>query len=224
MLVVASLVHLAHAQQPTKLKILALHGYAQNGAILRDRSGGFRKPFKKSRFEVVYAGGQFGCTANGEDEEEADADETRRAWWRGHSGQDTYVGWGESRAQLHALWARERCDGVLGFSQGAAAAAMLCADLCASPQRPQFGIFVSGFVPRDQLAAEALLVGVSGLPSLHVCGAADELVVSGRSLALAALFTDATVVEHPGGHCLPSGSTVRKEVATWVQGAVLQQE
>ena len=35
-----------------KLKVLCLHGYAQNGAVMRDRSGGFRKPFKKSRFEL----------------------------------------------------------------------------------------------------------------------------------------------------------------------------
>ena len=36
----------------------------------------------------------------------------RRAWWRGHSGQDEYVGWGHSRAELGALWEREGFDGV----------------------------------------------------------------------------------------------------------------
>ena len=53
---------------PSKLKILCLHGYAQTGAVLRDRSGGFRKPFKKARFEMYYPDGPFGCTKDGEDE------------------------------------------------------------------------------------------------------------------------------------------------------------
>ena len=138
-----------------KLKVLCLHGYSQNGAVLRDRSGGFRKPFKKSRFELSYPDGLFGCTKDGEDEQEADADLERRAWWRGHAGQATYVGWDESHASLCELWEREQFDGIIGFSQGAAAAAMLCAEL-----KPRFGIFVAGFVPNDQAAAAVLLAGV----------------------------------------------------------------
>ena len=76
------------------------------GAVLRDRSGGFRKPFKKSRFELSYPDGLFGCTKDGEDEQEADADLERRAWWRGHAGQATYVGWDESHASLCAAMSR----------------------------------------------------------------------------------------------------------------------
>ena len=89
-----------------KLKVLCLHGYSQNGAVLRDRSGGFRKPFKKYRFELSYPDGLFGCTKDGEDEQEADADLERRAWWRGHAGQATYVGWDESHASLCAAMSR----------------------------------------------------------------------------------------------------------------------
>ena len=37
----------AWAATTPKLKVLCLHGYSQNGAVLRDHSGGFRKPFKK---------------------------------------------------------------------------------------------------------------------------------------------------------------------------------
>ena len=138
-----------------KLKVLCMHGYSQNGAVLRDRSGGFRKPFKKSRFELSYPDGLFGCTKDGEDQDEADADLERRAWWRGHAGQATYVGWDESHASMCELWEREQFDGIIGFSQGAAAAAMLCAEL-----KPRFGIFVAGFVPNDQEAAAVLLAGV----------------------------------------------------------------
>ena len=212
----------AAASNPTaaapRLKVLCMHGYSQNGAVLRDRSGGFRKPFKKSRFEMSYPDGLFGCTKDGEDQDEADADLKRRAWWRGHSGQETYVGWDESHAAMCELWERERFDGVIGFSQGAAAAAMLCAEL-----NPRFGIFVAGFVPNDRAAAAALLSGVdASVPTLHVIGTADSLVTPERSMALADLFDGRTVLTHPGGHMIPSAAHVRGQVASFVEGALVE--
>ena len=198
-------------------KVVCLHGYAQNGAIVRDRSGGFRKPFKKAAYSVEYPDGPFGCTANGEDEVQADADLQRRAWWRGHSGQTTYGGWPETRSSLLSLCEEERFDGVMGFSQGAAAAAMLCAELADRPElRPKFAVFISGFVPRDETAGAALLAGVSNVPSLHIIGVKDELVVAERSRALATLFADAVVIEHPGGHMIPSGAAVRSQVIAFL--------
>ena len=143
-----------------RLKVLCLHGYGQTAAIFRDRSGGFRKPMKKSQFELFYVDGPFGCTKDGENEADADADLSRRAWWRGHSAQTTYPGWPEARDMLKDLWEREEMDGILGFSQGAGAAAMLSAEL-----KPSFAIFVSGFVPRDEAAAASLLAGVRGVRS-----------------------------------------------------------
>ena len=54
-------------------------------------------------------------------------------------------------ARLHVQF-----DGIIGFSQGAAATAMLCAEF-----KPRFGILVAGFVPNDQTAAAVLLAGVN---------------------------------------------------------------
>jgi pimeloyl-ACP methyl ester carboxylesterase len=201
-----------------KLKVLCLHGYTQNGEVLRDRSGGFRKPLKKSRYELHYVDGPHGCTADGEAEADAEADLSRRAWWKGHSGQEAYDGWPASRAMLTELWRRERFDGVLGFSQGAAAAAMLCAEM--TDPKPKFALLVSGFVPRDRAAAAALLAGVDAVPTLHVVGRADALVAPERSRALAALFDGATLVEHEGGHTTPSSPDVRKEVAGFLERVV----
>jgi len=203
-----------HGKPSGKLKVLALHGYAQNGGVLRDRSGGFRKPLRKSKFDIYFPDAPFGCTANGENEREADSDPSRRAWWRGHSGHETYIGWPESRQALLSLWEREGgFDGVLGFSQGAGAAAILCAEM-----RPSFGIFVSGFVPRDQEAARALLAGVDGaVHSLHIIGLEDKLVVAERSRALADCFAGARVVEHQGGHYIPSNAEMRAEVAGFLK-------
>ena len=115
----------AAANAAPKLKVLCLHGYAQNGAVLRDRSGGFRKPFKKSRFELSYPDGLFGCTKDGEDQHEADADLNRRAWWRGHAGQATYTGWDASHASLCELWEREQFDGIIGFAAAVASTSIV---------------------------------------------------------------------------------------------------
>ena len=63
------------------LKVLCLHGYTQNGNAIRDRSAGFRRPLKQRGAMMSYVDGPFGCTANGEEIAEADADLLRRAWW-----------------------------------------------------------------------------------------------------------------------------------------------
>ena len=92
---------------------------------------------------------------------------------------------------------------------------MLCAAM--EEPRPKFAVIVSGFVPRDHEAAAALIAGVQGVPSLHVFGQTDGLVVPDRSRALAALFADATVVVHDGGHMIPSGAAVRRHVVSFLE-------
>ena len=99
----------------------------------------------------------------------------------------------------------------MGFSQGAGAAAMLCAEL-----QPRFAILISGFVARDIEAGAGLLAGVENVPSLHVFGESDQLVVPDRSRALVECFTDATVIAHEGGHMIPSGATVRRQVVAFL--------
>lgn len=215
---------LAPAASSRKLRVLCTHGYAQTGAVLRDRSGGFRKPLKKSKFECIYPDGPYGCTKDGENPVAAEADLSRRAWWRGHSGQSTYPGWEAACDDLGRLWSAGDhddggggIDGVLGFSQGAAAAAMLTARY-----RPAFGIFVAGFVPADDGAvAQLLRDGVKDIPTLHVIGTSDTLVEPERSHALAACFEGSVIVEHPGGHMIPSSAVVRAEVKAFLEAHVL---
>ncbi|KAL1528875.1 hypothetical protein AB1Y20_010198 [Prymnesium parvum] len=196
---------------PAKLKVLCLHGYSQNAASLRDKSGGFRRAMKKSLFEFAYVDGPFGCTANGEPIADADADPLRRAWWRGVS----YEGWSTTLESLEALWEKEQFEGVFGFSQGAAMAAILCGHM--KHRKPKFAIFVSGFVPRHPEPANRLLLGVD-VPSLHVIGQSDGIVTPDRSRALADIFADAMIIEHAGGHTIPSGANVRQQVASFLEG------
>jgi len=118
------------------------------------------------------------------------------------------VGWPESLAVLRAAMAElGPFDGVLGFSQGAAAAALL---LAAEPASFRCAILVSGFVAMDPALADAL-EGAGKLPHsvLSVSGQADALVAPERVARLAACFERSQLFEHAGGHGVPSSRAFR---------------
>ncbi|CAK0876096.1 unnamed protein product [Prorocentrum cordatum] len=92
-------------------------------------------------------------------------------------------------------------DGVLAFSQGCAVATALLRRAAAGGGGPlagaRFAVLVGGFVPRDAACAAQLRAGGGraeplAVHSLHVSGAADELVPRARSAALAELYCPAS--------------------------------
>src|SRR5204863_205606 len=103
-------------------------------------------------------------------------------------------------------------DGVLGFSQGAALAALLvgvaameraAAGATGSPLAFDFAVMVGGFVSADAEHAPLYqALRAAEVPSLHVIGRADRVVSPEASRALAARFAGARVVEHDGGHVM----------------------
>jgi predicted esterase len=97
-------------------------------------------------------------------------------------------------------------DGLLGFSQGAAAAALL---LACHPTWFRCALLVAGFVPLDPTLAAAL----EGRRLPHACllvsGETDTLVPSYRGEQLAACFEHSERFVHAGGHGLPSNAQFR---------------
>jgi predicted esterase len=99
-------------------------------------------------------------------------------------------------------------DGILGFSQGAAMAALLCRrqqKTCGSPKF-RFGVFCSGYpAPVGDLDSEPIR-----LPSLHCFGGGgeghDRQIASRASTELACMFEEdrRTIVEHDMGHIIPT--------------------
>ena len=135
-----------------------------------------------------------------------------------------YGGWGESRdVLLAALRTHAPVDGLLGFSQGATAAALLLVELVTHPVSgltpPGFAVLAGGFLPRDP--AFAARVVDARVPVLFIAGDADATVPPARSEALATALapTSAAWVRHPGGHCVPtmSGGT-KAAVAAFLDG------
>lgn len=104
-------------------------------------------------------------------------------------------------------------DGLLGFSQGAALAALVCALGQAGDLRfpiPRFIILISGFCPRGLGLKEPVMQSLLSLPSLHVFGDTDRVIPSQESMELASRFPGATTLTHSGGHFVPAAAPQRQ--------------
>mmetsp|Transcript_24456 Transcript_24456/g.39433 ORF Transcript_24456/g.39433 Transcript_24456/m.39433 type:complete len:154 (-) Transcript_24456:208-669(-) len=132
----------------------------------------------------------------------------------------SYVGVEASMRKLETYIAEKGpFDGILGFSQGGAAAAVLCAQ---NPHSFKFAVIISGFVPRDEALLKCLEearqpLALSGLQSLHVWGTKDTLVDNKRSRELLDYFGEAAKhFEHTGGHFVPSGGEFRRHLLRFI--------
>lgn len=230
------------------IKILWLHGFTQSGTLFQAKTGALRKtlaksfpagitlsfptaPLRLSPTDVPFLHGEE--KNDGREEEEVDA----WAWWRrkGDSGPYTYAGLEEGLGRIAEVLRTEGpFDGVIGFSQGGAAAAMVASLLepgrreaferfqkdggmrypssfedgkegCIHPPL-KFAVSYSGFMAQGQNPYHAFYEPKIKTPVLHFLGSLDTVVEESKSLALveACEESEGRVVYHPGGHFLPS--------------------
>ncbi|XP_046738474.1 esterase OVCA2 isoform X2 [Diprion similis] len=117
-----------------QLQILALHGYYQSDVVFRGKIGSLRKAFKKEiNFTFIRAPHKVPRDPSGKEAEEgAEA----YGWWFNNKNSEfkATVGSPECVGLEESLRSVEKCfeekgpfDGILGFSQGAAFVAILCA-------------------------------------------------------------------------------------------------
>lgn len=130
-------------------------------------------------------------------------------------------GFDESLSYLKSVFSTQGpFDGILGFSQGAAMVAYICA------QRGKldlgldfrFAIFCSGF-PINLAGHER---GSINCPSLHVFGndkGGDRQISSNSSRDLASYFEDGCrmIIEHASGHIIPTQSPYIEEVREFLR-------
>jgi pimeloyl-ACP methyl ester carboxylesterase len=195
-----------------RLRILGLHGYHGSAELLRRQLNPLASSLDALADVVCVdapslAEGDFG-------------------WWHASEGPAVrYRGWTKTRDWLSAWSASHGAfDGVLGFSQGAALAALLVA-LCAvdGAAQPQldFAMIVGGFASRDvRHAALFETPGGIDMPSLHIIGRSDAIVPPRTSHALASRFRAPMIVEHDGGHVIADTSAVRDAAQEFLQAAV----
>lgn len=194
------------------LRILCLHGFRSSGAQLQSQMRALLTGLEPS-VEFIYPNAP--PLASG-----------GNAWWNAtpidgaEPSARRYEGWTETRAWATAYFAENQpIDGVFGFSQGAALAALLVG-LRAPPLRFAFALLVSGFVSKDP--AHAALYDAHAnfeLPSLHLIGLADRIVPPVASHVLAARFQSPQIVEHQGGHVIAASSEVRGALSAFLSEA-----
>jgi pimeloyl-ACP methyl ester carboxylesterase len=183
-------------------RMLCLHGYHGSAAILRGQIAPLAAVLPAD-VELVFvdapslSSGDFG-------------------WW--HEG---LVGWERTRDWAIELLTREPVDVIFGFSQGAALVGMLAAvrENDSAPISFDAAVMVGGFtsnLPQHAHLFRAPLI----VPSLHVTGRRDGIVPMGDSLALAERFVQPVVIEHRGGHVIPSEPALTTPIADFVANRV----
>ncbi|XP_032072223.1 esterase OVCA2 [Thamnophis elegans] len=194
---------MAGAPGAGELRLLCLHGYGQNAERFRARTGALRKALR-GRARLLYLDAPHRLPDDGEP---PGAEGEPRAWWPegGPGGPEPGAA---LRAVAAALAERGPVDGLLGFSQGAALAGLLCALREAGDGRfPfRFALLFSGFPVAEAAAAAA---GSLRAPSLHVFGRDDRVIPAAESRALAERFARPALLAHDGGHFVPAAAAQR---------------
>ncbi|KAG1670656.1 Esterase OVCA2 [Nymphon striatum] len=187
----------------------------QNAKAFKEKTGSFRKILKKyAEFVIVDAPFRI----NPDDDTETE-DTVQRGWWFNEPRKfsaitycDTSMGMDESIEFVKKVLIEEGpIDGIMGFSQGAALAAII-SSLKAKGDIANtfwFTILVSSFKSRCSLH-EDLYSPTIFIPSLHVYGEGDEVVHTDMSEEVCYHFDQPTRLIHPGGHYIPADSKVKQ--------------
>ena len=199
-----------------KLKVLCIHGYRQNDKIFRERSGGFRKLFKRY-IDFTFVSAPHSIP---EPENLARAEgEQERGWWFSRPGDsynaldntDICTGYRDSLKVIREKIASEGpFDGVLGFSQGASFLSLLCPLRNDPPSGVsfKFAIFIAGF--RSKVAPHANIYKEPiDCPSFHIIGSTDGVIPTQSSEELFSSFVNGTAYRHDGGHYIPASPSLR---------------
>ncbi|XP_069471457.1 esterase OVCA2 [Ambystoma mexicanum] len=205
------------------LRLLCFHGYRQNERTFRERAGALRKVLRgraelvgfSAPLRVPEAGLQFQA---GESSSQPD---DPRGWWFSNPQEDTFnalevsdscKGLEESMEAVAKVFVEQGpFSGILGFSQGAALVAMLCALKQRGDQRfPfDFAILVAGFKSRSTEHQDFYKEPID-VPTLHVFGETDRVIPGEMSQELLSHFIEPSILTHQGGHFLPASSQQKK--------------
>ena len=195
------------------MRILALHGNRQNGEVFRTRLGPVVRRLEDAGHRVFFVDAPHEVPMGPGDEV------PMRTWWTREGGDGAGTsGWDESLAALRGVWtSRGPFQGIVGFSQGAAAGLILCelADAAdASFASLRCAVLCAGYAlpSRDAIDRPA----ISGrVRVMLIAGDADEAVPPAETLACASRVHPSTVTiyRHSGNHLFPAKSRDARAVA-----------
>lgn len=242
------------------MRFLCLPGYLQSGKILAEKSSGIRKAFtKKLGYELDYIDPpivittpselpfSLGDGAEAEERWQGIVDKNaNRCWWQHDlSGQSLrpYAGFDEALKYV-TDYIRDHgpYDGIFGFSQGAAMAAIVAN----RESLVKLALLVLPFVftqarteDQDRATLDSDVSDVQeyasgvrivpgyeklfeitneNLQTVVVYGSDDQVVPPIRSRHLASLFPNSTEVVHEGGHLVPNKKPIVNHIVEIVSG------
>ncbi|XP_025095344.1 esterase OVCA2-like isoform X2 [Pomacea canaliculata] len=199
------------------LKILCIHGYRQNAQLFREKTGSFRKVIKKYA-DLVFITAPNQVPPLSSDKEVIEGDHT--GWWfsnlddsfHAQDRTDCCKGYENSVLLIEkTLKEQGPFDGILGFSQGASMVSLLCGIQEQQPDKKlfNFAILVAGFKSRSS-SHDILYSKKISIPTLHVYGESDKIIPKDMSEDLLQYFEDYIVLQHLGGHFIPTGGPQKK--------------
>lgn len=137
-----------------------------------------------------------------------------RSWWNGNEkDRHNLLDWIEPHLNKKPI------DGILGFSQGAAVASLLCSkdSIQTLGWAPKFAIMINGYLETQNKSEIS-----SDIQSLHLFSPNDRVVSVERSRLLAQAFiqaqkkqTQTSIYEHTQGHIVPTDQTVVNAVTAF---------
>lgn len=214
-------------------RILCLHGYTQNGSMFAKKTSAVRKALDKMGFDTVYMTGpvkievsDLNFDISSEGGREID---NMRSWWPNSESNPDHLTIDQALDEIIADIERDGpYVGVLGFSQGAALAAILCQIIHTlhEAQEPlKFGLFYSGFKSRLPEYAKYYEKPIS-IPTIHIIGTLDTVVEEERTMKLydACEPSKRVLLTHPGGHFVPNAKDILTKVAAFVHNAISEGE
>ncbi|OAD56219.1 Ovarian cancer-associated 2 protein like protein [Eufriesea mexicana] len=163
--------------------ILAIHGYAQSDVVFKSKLGSLRKAFKK-QIDFVFLRGPHKVPMKSNFN--IDGPEEAYGWWfntedhifKAIIPSNLAVGFEDSVAVIEKAFQEfGSFDGILGFSQGAAFATILCFMKQKNLLQIKFDfvIIISGF--KSLCAPHAIYYNeMISIPSLHVYGKNDQVI------------------------------------------------
>ncbi|SCV05553.1 LANO_0H10022g1_1 [Lachancea nothofagi CBS 11611] len=231
-------------------KLLFLHGFLQNGKVFSEKSSGIRKLLKKANVQCDYIDGpttleQKDLPFEIDDEKwQATVDAQLNKSWFYHSeiSKDLDLSQAIKTVSDH-IKAEGPYDGIVGFSQGAAVAAIVTNKITQLvPDHPPFkvSLIFSGysFTEPDPQNTDQLRIAEkfqdsftpladSPTKMLFVWGASDVAVPATRSKYLYNIYTNgaestdlAKCFEHPGGHMVPNKKDIIRPIVEEISSAV----
>ena len=196
------------------MRVLVLHGFNGSARKILRRGASLWDAFRSRGWEVNTCDAPF-----------PERNDRSRSWWR---SAENYSGLVDS---LRFLTTQRSPDVIVGFSQGAILTSIICGlrnnedakwaqeteFSCSILKQAKGAVLISGFQPNYVPVREAAFRKPIQIPSLHIIGEADKIVLPDQSSALAAKFVNPIILKHTEAHDIPC-SQYNNEIINHISG------